>query len=207
MRWTALVTMRFSYAPAGLQNFPIRLEATSCDCWLLLQELDGSVSLATARRQSSPSKRTGFADSLLMTGLCEEWLVNPSATPPPTPDPAAPSRHGVQLSPVTPTLAISARPRKASSILDTGGSRTFEEGSQLDLLGELDTEQVHHQDHLNASSSPSQAGIQAGSSQVRRAAGSRQRNLLDKRGASSDGLSPVPWPAPPVSAGVQEHAS
>lgn len=188
------------------KKFWVSLEDMCCDWWLLSQELDGSVSSAAGRRQSSPSKRTGFADSLLMTGLCEEWLVNPSATPPPTPDPAAPSRHGIQLSPATPTLLHSARPRKASSILDTGGSRTFEEGSRLDLLGELDTEQIRDQDLFSPSGSQSQTALsaQAGSSQARKAVGSRQRSGLEKRGSALDGLSPIPWPAPPGITGVQK---
>ncbi|KAK9825254.1 hypothetical protein WJX74_003430 [Apatococcus lobatus] len=171
-----------------------------------LEELDVSVGSPAVRRQASPSKRPGLTDSLFMTGLCEEWLVNPSATPPPTPDPAAPSRHAFQLSPATPTLANSARPQKASSILDTGGSRTFEEGSRLDLLGELDTEQVRdlNQDFLGASTNSTRKGAasQPGSSQGRSSGGSRLRAAADNRDSSVDNATPVPWPVPPGSSGA-----
>lgn len=111
----------------------------STDALKCAQELEKSSGSPNKTPLSSANKRAGVPDSIFMTGHCEEWLVNPSATPPPTPDPGVPIRHALHLSPPTPPLGSQQKPRhQLNTLLDTGASKFLEEAAHRELLGELD---------------------------------------------------------------------
>ncbi len=119
----------------------------------LMQELERLSPSPDNRQQPGAVKRAGVPDSIFMTGLCEEWLVNPSATPPPTPDPGVSLRHALHLSPPTPPLASQQKPRsQVNSLLDTGASKFLEEAANRDLLGELDAERLEGSEHTETGS-------------------------------------------------------